>query len=212
MGRDGMLSYTYESNGDRIPDFSNAGYGGGGVPIPDVAVKTTLSPIVGDNSPQIQAAISALASQPLDSKGFRGAILLTAGVYTINSAITLNAQGIVLRGAGSDVGGTILRRTAAGNEVLFINGSGSRSKVSGTTHNVTDVYVPVGATWLTLDSVSGLKVGDSIIIHRPQTQAWVDFIGQTAHFQSGDADLDWDRVITEIDGTRIRFDAPLRRP
>ena len=209
LGRDGNLVYSYEPNGDRIPDFSNCGYKGGGVAIPTVAVKTTLTPIVGDNAPQIQAAIDNLAKQSLDANGFRGAILLKAGVYEIGATITIKSQGIILRGEGSGTTGTILRRTVAGSDAITMTGSGSRSKVSGTTHNVTNTYAPVGATWLTLDSVAGLAVGDSIIIHRPDTEAWRTATGQLDHFQPGDADLDWDRVITEIDGNRIRFDAPI---
>src|SRR5207244_1168214 len=57
VGPDGKLVYSYDPNGDRIPDFSECGYGGGGVTIPDVPVKVTLQPVAGDNSPQIQAAI-----------------------------------------------------------------------------------------------------------------------------------------------------------
>src|SRR5438067_1571776 len=136
VGRDGKLVYTFGPNGDRLPDFSEAGYRGGGAPIPTIAVKTTLTPIAGaDNAPQIQAAIDALGNQPLDANGFRGAVLLKAGVYEIYSEIVLNKQGVVLRGQGSGAGGTILRQTVTGLETIKITGSGSRSKVSGTTHN-----------------------------------------------------------------------------
>ena len=33
-GADGKLVYVADSLGNRIPDFSNAGYKGGGVPLP----------------------------------------------------------------------------------------------------------------------------------------------------------------------------------
>src|SRR4051812_8828912 len=35
VGADGKLAYTYDTNGDRIMDFSECGYGGGGVAIPN---------------------------------------------------------------------------------------------------------------------------------------------------------------------------------
>src|SRR4051812_41569023 len=85
MGANGKLVYTYDSVGDTVPDFSNAGYMGGGVKIPTVKVATTLGPMAGekDASGRIQAAIDALAKEALGSDGFRGAILLQKGVYPL---------------------------------------------------------------------------------------------------------------------------------
>ncbi|MCX6161935.1 MAG: hypothetical protein NTV87_11485, partial [Ignavibacteriae bacterium] len=44
-GTDGRLVYVADSLGNKIPDFSNAGYKGGGVPIPYVAIKATVWPV-----------------------------------------------------------------------------------------------------------------------------------------------------------------------
>jgi hypothetical protein len=41
---DGKLGYKRTANGDRIMDFSHAGYRGGGVALPDVPVKVTVQP------------------------------------------------------------------------------------------------------------------------------------------------------------------------
>jgi hypothetical protein len=46
-GIDGKLVYVADSPGNKIPDFSNAGYKGGGVPIPYVPVKATVWPADG---------------------------------------------------------------------------------------------------------------------------------------------------------------------
>jgi len=102
VGLDGRLVYSYGTNGDSIPDFSNCGYGGGGVPIPDVPVVTTLSPVAGDNQPQIQAALNAMAALPLNTNGFRGAVLLNPGTYTITTGIGMSVSGVVLRGSGTN--------------------------------------------------------------------------------------------------------------
>ena len=56
-GTDGKLVYVADSLGNKIPDFSNAGYKGGGVPIPYVAIKATVWPVLFDNSASFQAAI-----------------------------------------------------------------------------------------------------------------------------------------------------------
>ena len=53
-GTNGRLVYIPDSLGNTIPDFSNAGYRGGGVTIPYVAVKATVWPVPGDNSANIQ--------------------------------------------------------------------------------------------------------------------------------------------------------------
>src|SRR5687767_14496547 len=43
-GPGGKLQYTPDEEGNVIPDFSNCGYRGGGVRLPDVPVKAQLSP------------------------------------------------------------------------------------------------------------------------------------------------------------------------
>ncbi|MCK7460672.1 MAG: hypothetical protein MZU84_00585 [Sphingobacterium sp.] len=72
-GTDGKLVCIADSLGNIIPDFSNAGYKGGGVPIPFVPNRETLWPVPGDNSASIQAAIDRVSSLPRDASGFRRA-------------------------------------------------------------------------------------------------------------------------------------------
>ena len=104
-GIDGKLVYVADSLGNKIPDFSNAGYKGGGVTIPYVPVKTTVWPVPGDNSDTIQAAIDRVSAMPLDASGFRGAVLLKMGIYNLEKPIYIKASGVVLRGEGmSDIG------------------------------------------------------------------------------------------------------------
>src|SRR4051794_36826692 len=53
---DGKLAYKTTESGDRIMDFSAAGYMGGGVALPQVPVKQTVSPSVEqDDTARIQA-------------------------------------------------------------------------------------------------------------------------------------------------------------
>src|SRR4026209_1677708 len=93
----GKLVYKTLQTGDKIMDFSYAGYMGGGVAIPTIPVRITLSPAPGDNSEAIQNAINKVASMPI-SNGFRGAVLLKAGTFDCEKTITINASGVVLRG------------------------------------------------------------------------------------------------------------------
>ena len=48
LDHDGHLDLTPYSNGDQVPDFSNAGYRGGGVALPTVPVRETVSPGAGE--------------------------------------------------------------------------------------------------------------------------------------------------------------------
>src|SRR5215216_443439 len=76
----GKLSYKTLEKGDRIMDFSYAGYMGGGVSIPSVPVRITLSPAAGDNTDAIQHAIDEVSKmEPVN--GIRGAVLLKPGIY-----------------------------------------------------------------------------------------------------------------------------------
>src|SRR6266487_521732 len=62
-GPDGKLRYQGDENGNTIPDFSNCGYMGGGVEIPDVPTKATLEPVANskDDTDRIQKAIDRLS-------------------------------------------------------------------------------------------------------------------------------------------------------
>src|SRR4030095_3418260 len=75
-GTDGRLVYTADTQGNRIPDFSNCGYAGGGVRLPEIAEQATVTPSPSDATERIQAAIDKVSQLPPDEHGFRGAVLL----------------------------------------------------------------------------------------------------------------------------------------
>ena len=75
-GTDGKLTYTADSTGDRVPDYSYCGYMLSEVPIPDVPVKAVVPAMTADATATIQTAIDYVSSLPLDKQGFRGAVLL----------------------------------------------------------------------------------------------------------------------------------------
>src|SRR5437868_2956281 len=101
-GPDGKLVYKTTAAGDRIMDFSFAGYMGGGVALPDVAAVKTIKPSGGeDDTPLIQDAIDEVGAMPMKD-GFRGAVVLSAGTFTCPQTITISASGVVFRGSGAD--------------------------------------------------------------------------------------------------------------
>src|SRR6185437_9372088 len=75
----GHVTYGYNSVGDRIPDYSSAGYGGGGVTIPTPAVTDTLSPSGADDTTALQNKINSIGTRSVGANGFRGVLQLSAG-------------------------------------------------------------------------------------------------------------------------------------
>lgn len=105
---DGRLAYLPDEQGNTILDFSHAGYGGGGVPVPTVPVRETTWPVAGDNTANIQGAIDKVSALTPDKNGFRGAVFLRAGYYKMATPVTIQASGVVLRGESMGDTGTVL--------------------------------------------------------------------------------------------------------
>ncbi len=161
FGTNGLLAYYADNLGNHLPDFSYAGYMGGGVPLPVVPVKMTISPVSGDNTANIQNAINAVSAMPV-TNGFRGAVLLNPGIYTIAGTLSISTSGVVLRGSGDNTNnGTILLVTGLSRTVITVGGSGSWSQ-SGSTYTITDPYVPLGATNLHVNG--GITWGTNVTI------------------------------------------------
>ena len=98
IGPDGKLVYAHLTTGDHIPDYSFAGYRGGGVAIPNVPFRTKVSPTGADDTAAIQRAIDLVSKLPLVD-GIRGAVELAPGVFQCSGTIHINASGVVLRAA-----------------------------------------------------------------------------------------------------------------
>jgi autotransporter-associated beta strand protein len=217
-GPSGRLLSRPDFRGNRIPDSSGVGYRSGIVPLPStsiVPVRTNVSPVIGDNTANIQSAINYVSGLPIDANGFRGAVLLTVGTYPCSNTIKITASGVVLRGVGSftNGSGTVLQATASNQYSLVqITGSGSPSTVSGTTHNITNNYVPVGARSFNVDSISGLALGDHVFVRRVATSNWIHDIGMdllTNPWTPDGYNIDMDRTITRVEGNRIFIDSPI---
>ena len=73
---DGQLTYETDAHGNRIPDFSTAGYAANERAIPTAPIQVVVEPKPGDSTARIQAAIDYVSALPLDTSGLRGAVLL----------------------------------------------------------------------------------------------------------------------------------------
>ncbi|KUN09299.1 peptidoglycan-binding protein [Streptomyces yokosukanensis] len=205
----GHLVYGHDAQGNRIPDFSYAGYEGGGVPLPKVPVRVKVAaPGKGDATATIQAAIDKVSALRPDAHGLRGAVQLAPGSYHIASQLHINTSGVVVRGTGTSASGTTLVADKASARTLVTIGDKSSYTTVGTPTKVTDAYVPVGARQLTVAGTSGLKAGDQVVVERPATQAWIDAIGMHGVF-TPNWSLRFERRITAVHGHSLTLDVPL---
>ena len=212
VGSNAKLSYTADSKGNIIPDFSGVGYLNSEVPIPTVAVVKTVSPVSGDNLTNIQDAINQVATMKVGADGFRGAILFKKGKYYISDTINIKASGIVLRGEGSDtVSGTHFVATKTSQFTLFNFRGDSGTYINYTTRkSITDSYVPFGSKQFTVATGNTFAVGNQVFVHRIPNQAWIDLLtmaqwGWTASLY----DVYYERKVTAVSGNVITFDSPV---
>ncbi|RMG69192.1 MAG: T9SS C-terminal target domain-containing protein [Bacteroidetes bacterium] len=220
---DGRLRYERDAEGNMIPDFSHAGYRGGGVDLPQVPTVLTIGPVAGDNTAHIQAAIDQVGAMPLDSQGFRGALLLDTGRYEIHGTLEVPYSGVVLRGVGDGAdttANTVL--IGVGNvpdqrDILVLGGGSDTrwaGRVANTKVNLSSDRVLVGQYAIEVEDPGPFASGDNVVIYHPCTQAWLDAIdgGGTAgddNWSLGSQPLVFNRRVVAIDGNTLWLDVPV---
>ena len=209
----GKLAYQTLPGGDRVMDFSHAGYEGGGVALPVAPVKKTLRPSGGDDTAALQAALDEVGRLPVVN-GIRGAVLLEAGEFSCSGALVLKASGVVLRGSGSGAKGTTINLVGKPHAGVEISG-GHGNRPSGAAMAITDAYVPSGATTFSVHEAGAFKVGDTILINHPVTEAWVKFMQMDELSRNGKKET-WvsgtiacERTIAGISGNKVTVSVPL---
>jgi hypothetical protein len=117
-------------------------------------------------------------------------------------------------GPGGRAGGPGGRGGAGGGQPTLIRIAG----VSGVTTSddtrqaIADEHVPVGARRFTVASAGGFRPGDVVIVRRIGNQAWIDALGmngETPQSTWRPFNIDWDRVVTEVQGNTVTIDAPI---
>jgi len=162
----GQLVYTPDALGNRIPDFSYAGYMAGEKMIPTVSIKVVVPVASGDATLRIQSALDYVGTLPLDKNGFRGVVLLQKGTYKVDGQLKIDKSGVVLRGSG--VTQTFLIGTGTDRQTL-VRVAGLSNKILSTGAPITDAYVPVNANKFSVASTNSFKEGDHVIVHHPST-------------------------------------------
>ena len=218
-----QLVYVSDSDGNHIPDYSYVGYKNGEEALPDVEVVKEISPIAGDNTAHIQAAIDEVEALALNANGHRGALLLLPGEYSVSGELIINSSGVVLRGSGDGedaASNTII--IGAGNipdERTLIrigtnNKSGFGGQVAGTRQDIVSPYIPAGSRTIEVADASVYNIGDNIIIKHPSTAAWIEAVdnGGVATddpWEPNTINLVFNRHITSIEGNKIQVATPI---
>jgi hypothetical protein len=214
----GHLQYGADARGNRIMDFSMAGFGGGAA-IPRVTPKIRVAPSGEADERRIQAALDAVAALPMGPDGFRGAVLLEAGTFKVEGSLRLTASGVVLRGSGDRESGTTIVAVGQSRRPLIrVEGEGVR-RLEEAAVNVNDAYVAVGSLRLHVKKEGGLSAGARVVVHRPSTQQWISALGMDlfpgwlpenrVQWGVGSRDLDWDRTVVAVNGDELVLDAPI---
>ncbi len=207
----GKLVYQTTERGDRIMDFSFAGYMGGGVKLPTVPVKATVDASGKDDTAAIQEAIDTVAKLPLVD-GFRGAVRLKPGNFKCQEALRINTSGEVLRGSGTNA--TTIAMSGRAHACVVISGSHA-SETIGEPVMIIDAYVPSGTDSFHVSDATSFKVGDTVRISRPVTKDWLHFMGMDTLVREGrkqtwiSGETVTQRTIRGINGNQIMLDMPL---
>jgi hypothetical protein len=226
-GSDNKLLYAVDAEGNRIPDFSYAGYEYGADPpaIPQAvyvdAGRGFFMNMGGDDTARIQAAIDQVGARPAGPDGFRGAVVLGTGVFTLGGPIYVNKSGVVLRGSGHGADGatsTILLATGGNPSARVVLGSGLDNgwtdEIPGTRTSITTTVVAVGSRTFQVADAGRLMFGDNIIIVHALTPAWLAAVdgGNTGSDPAWTADLGpitFNRRVVGRRGNELTLDAPI---
>ncbi|WP_423128158.1 DUF6298 domain-containing protein [Gaoshiqia sp. Z1-71] len=213
---DGSVISIPDSLGNRIPDFSYAGYMAGEQAIPQVPVRVVVPVREGDATAAIQSAIDYVAALPADANGFRGAVLLERGTHTVYGGVVIPSSGVVLRGYGQGENETVLLGAGTGRQTL-VQIAGNDDREDEKPLEITDAYVPVGAFSFSVENGQNFKAGDRVSVQRPSTTEWISLLGMAEFggetgwlgWRPGDQDIRWDRTVVSVEGSRVTVDAPL---
>ncbi len=214
------IDYFSDQEGNRIPDYSHAGYRSGEDELPYYPVKISIEPSPGDDTQKINSAIAYVEGLNPDHNGVRGAVKLQEGIYQISGQLRIQKSGVVLRGAGSGPdpqNASILRVSKSFRGTVMQVGTGNYDwlyNYSEPETHVTTEFVPVGSRIFEVADVSIFEVGDNIILRHTSSQKWLDTIngGDTAAdppWEKGYIEIYYNRVITGIRDSTISIDAPI---
>jgi len=193
-----------------LPDFSYAGYGGGGVPLPEARSDGALDVLdhgadptgVADSMAAMQSAIDAAAAAG------GGVVWVPAGDYRLDGGLRITTSGVVLAGEGPDR--SRLSFTAPGpadQASLQLAGTLDLGDARPLLQDAS-----AGDTVVQLADVDGLAPGDPVGLGVVITDAFVTEHGMEGYwtFAQGERRTIFQRTVVAVEGDRVTLDVPLR--
>ncbi len=206
-----------DAEGRFLHDFSYAGYRNGEVALPGTPPGSTYNVLdygadstgATDSNAAIQAAIQAAGSAG------GGIVYLPAGLYRCDDLLTVNASGVVIRGAGPDLTRVYFTRSTnmGGRASLTFStsvGTGTEYPLveQGENRSFT-VKVSDAAGLAPGDDVSvGWVITDEFVDEHNMTGTWYSFNGQWKPFFRRQVTA----VNTAVSPHEVTLDVPLRYP
>jgi hypothetical protein len=144
----------------------------------------------------------------------RGEGMGDTGTILIGTRASPSDTGRGAPGAAGGRGGRGGRGGFGGGQTTLVVIGGESGAVADEASAVaiSDEYVPVGARSFQVASARGFRTGDAVIVRRHGNQDWVDAVGMGADSTSSPwrpFDVDWDRVVVDVQGNTIFVDAPI---
>jgi len=96
--------------------------------------------------------------------------------------------------------------------LIRIAGAAGVAPKDDTKQLVADEYVPVGARSFTVASARGFRPGDAVIVRRIGNADWIAAVGMNGESPQSrwqPFNIDWDRVVMDVQGNTITIDAPI---
>jgi hypothetical protein len=100
----------------------------------------------------------------------------------------------------------------AQSSLVHIAGASGVTTIEATKQVIVEEYVPVGARSFRVASARGFQPGDTVIVRRIGNEEWIAAIGmngETPQSRWKPFNVDWDRVVTDVQGNTISVDAPI---
>lgn len=198
-----------------IPDFSACGYKKGGVVLPSVETVMTLKPKTGDCREMIQQAINELSARSPDKNGFRGGLLLKKGVYHVDGLLKIEAGGIIVRGEGSGINGTVLLALQKSkSDFITIRGQGTGyGTAENSIRKIIGNYIPSGVKEFAVEPGHGFRAGDVVVVEETPNDQWIKDLDMSQYGWTADQyRMMYERTITAIKGNTITIDIPIVDP
>lgn len=223
--KDGRLVYpAFNEKGDRLFDFSGAGYNEGWTSLPEpnqIPVVASLDPDTsgGDDATRIQQALDQVATHPVSQYGFRGVLQLNRGTFHLHKPIEIRASGVILQ--GDPGGGTQLIATTDPLATPYlIKIVGEPNQMNKKRVPVVNEYVPVGHYQIQVRDKNYFKVGDTVLVAVQFNEQWIKDVGMDVIHPKGDTTknngwkpgrFEHHRRVVQVgaDGTTLTLNEPI---